>query len=775
MAEPPDAISWQPMDPHTALRTPLPATDQALPLRARKRTKILATLGPACDDPVIVRAMLEAGVNAVRLNMSHGTRDDQLRRLRTVRMLSKEMDRPVAVLADLQGPKIRTGRLKGGEPVELVPGNTLIITTDVCPEGDVHRVGTTYPGLSKDQKPGDTVMIDDGKMRLRVESVEGHEITLRIEVGGLLKNSKGLNLPGANVSAPALSDKDREDLSWAIENGVDFIALSFVRTARDVRHVKSRIAEAGRSVPVIAKIERPDAVSNIDGILAESDGIMVARGDLGIEISIERLPIVQKELILRANRLGKLVITATQRLESMIEGEMPSRAEATDIANAVFDGTGVVMLSGETATGKHPVQAVAAMSSILLEAEKSRYLPTFEPDPEAQTFSREVMSLSGAAHRISVETGAEAILISSVTPEPALLLSKRRGRVPMVCICTDERMWHALCLYWGIAAVLVEPATDLQALLGKRHRFGDRPRLRPRWPEGRGAVALRRPRGRRHQAAADLNLPGLEAGGWSFQIQEHAEVPTITQLVMALFVRPKPCLVRASSLQPPAGAPESGRGGRLPAVVARFPQIVGFPVLHRAPGHVRRADVHGGQAQALIDHHRSLGVEAETAGRQAQSLDVEVAILVGAVDEGGARRLAIVGADEGAAHQQLELVLLVGVHVLPRRGRIDDLPRDRIALATRVVAHAHLELGRELVLGKAAGGGDGAQIHLGPAEHRQEHRQGEPQADQTGYHHRDEGDEGDVLVGSSWHVGERSRCHPTWEELIGRISSTAGR
>ena len=452
------------MDPNTSLRTPLP-TDQALPLRARKRTKILATLGPACDDPATVRAMMEAGVNAVRLNMSHGTRDDQLRRLRTVRELSKEMDRPIAVLADLQGPKIRTGRLKGGTPVELVPGRRLIITTDSCPEGDADRVGTTYTGLSKDLKPGDTVLIDDGKMRLRVESVAGHEISLNIEVGGLLKNSKGINLPGANVSAPALSDKDREDLAWAIENGVDFIALSFVRTARDVRHVKSRIAEAGRNVPVIAKIERPDAVSNIDGILAEADGIMVARGDLGIEISIERLPIVQKELILRANRLGKLVITATQMLESMIEGEMPSRAEATDIANAVFDGTGVVMLSGETATGKHPVQTVAAMSSILLEAEKSRYLPTFEPDPEAQTFSRQIMSLSGAAHRISVETGADAILISSLTPEPALLLSKRRGRVPMVCICTEERLWHAYCLYWGIAAVLVEPATDLQALL----------------------------------------------------------------------------------------------------------------------------------------------------------------------------------------------------------------------------------------------------------------------------------------------------------------------
>jgi pyruvate kinase len=409
--------------------------------------------------------MLEAGVNAVRLNMSHGSRDDQLRRLHMVRELSVEMDRPVAVLADLQGPKIRTGKLKNGEAVELVVGQMLVITTSDCPEGTAQRVGTTYSGLAKDLKEGDTILIDDGKMRLRVERVDGPDVHARIEVGGLLKNSKGLNLPGANVSAPALSEKDREDLTWAIENGVDFIALSFVRAARDIRHVKARIAEAGRTMPVIAKIERPEALSNIDGILAEADGIMVARGDLGIEISIERLPIVQKELIHRANKFGKLVITATQMLESMIEGEMPSRAEATDIANAVFDGTGVVMLSGETASGKHPVQTVAAMSSILLEAERSRYLPTFEPDPETLSFSRVGMSLSGAAHRIASEIAADAILISSLTPEAALLLSKRRGRVPMVCICTDRRMWQAYSMYWGIAAVLVDPATDLQALL----------------------------------------------------------------------------------------------------------------------------------------------------------------------------------------------------------------------------------------------------------------------------------------------------------------------
>ncbi|MCS6971110.1 MAG: pyruvate kinase [Planctomycetota bacterium] len=434
-------------------------------LRVRKRTKILATLGPACDDPAVLRGMFEAGVNAVRLNLSHGARDDHRRRLAAVRELSRALDRPIAVVVDLQGPKIRIGRLRDDQPVELVAGQPFVITTAPCPLGDAQRVGTTYSELHRDVKPGDTVLIDDGRLRLRVTAVEDRDIRLLVEVGGPLKSSKGINLPGSAVSAPALSDKDREDLAWAIAQGVDYVALSFVRTARDIRHAKARIAELGAAVPVIAKIERPDAVSNIDSILAEADGIMVARGDLGIEISIERLPIVQKELILRANRLGKLVITATQMLESLIEGDMPSRAEATDIANAVFDGTDAVMLSGETAVGRHPVRAVQAMSAILLEAEKSRYLPSFELDPEAHTFSREVMSLSGAAHRLAVDTAAEAILISSATAEPALLLSKRRGRAPMICICTEPRRWQAYALSWGIAAVCVPASDDLQTLL----------------------------------------------------------------------------------------------------------------------------------------------------------------------------------------------------------------------------------------------------------------------------------------------------------------------
>lgn len=437
----------------------------SLPLRARKRTKILATLGPASDDPAVVRAMLEAGVNAVRLNMSHGTHADHLRRLELVRRLSTEMDRPVAVLADLQGPKIRTGLLADGKPVELKVAGLITITTAPCPAGTAERVGTTYAGLAKDLKPGDTVLVDDGRMRFTVESVDGPDVRCRIVVGGWLKNSKGLNLPGANVTAPALSEKDREDLTWALDHEIDFIALSFVRSARDVRHVRTRIAEAGHATPVIAKIERPEAVAAIDDILAEADGIMVARGDLGIEMSIERLPIVQKELILRANRLGKLVITATQMLESMIEGEMPSRAEATDIANAVIDGTGVVMLSGETAMGRHPVETVRAMSAILLEAERSRYLPSFEPDPAAGTFSKAGVALSGAAHLLATDLETAAILLSTRSTEPALLLSKRRGKATMIAICTDERVWRSYCLYWGVVAVLVPLSHDLQTLV----------------------------------------------------------------------------------------------------------------------------------------------------------------------------------------------------------------------------------------------------------------------------------------------------------------------
>jgi len=426
----------------------------------RKATKVIATIGPASSDEGVLRAMFLNGMNMARLNMSHGDHSDHLKRLQLVRRLSVEMDHPIAILADLQGPKIRTGRLKEGTTVFWTAGMKTVITVAECPEGTIDRVGCTYDGLAKDVVPGNVLLIDDGRMRLRVDAVEGPDIHCTVMIGGQLKNNKGINLPGVKVSAPSLSEKDKADLAWAIANDVDYVAISFVRTARDVRTNKNRIAETGRQIPVIAKIEKPEGVAAIDEILAEADGIMVARGDLGIEISTQKLPVVQKELIASANRVGKLVITATQMLESMIESPIPTRAESSDVANAIFDGSDAVMLSGETAYGKFPAEAVGEMMRIAIEAEKSPYMPTLNPDRDKGGFNHYAMAISGATDYLSRELSANAIMVFSQNSEKALLLSKRRGDVPIVALCYDQATWRRLSLYWGVVPVIVPLKED---------------------------------------------------------------------------------------------------------------------------------------------------------------------------------------------------------------------------------------------------------------------------------------------------------------------------
>jgi pyruvate kinase len=371
------------------------------------------------------------------------------------------MERPVSVLADLQGPKIRTGRLKDSVPVPWTPGMKTVITVSDCPNGGAARVGCTYSGLAKDVVPGNVLLVDDGRMRLQVDAVEGDDIHCTVIVGGLLKNNKGINLPGVKVSAPSLSEKDKADLAWAIANEVDYIAISFVRTARDVRNIKNRIAEAGRQIPIIAKIEKPEAVEKIDEILAEADGIMVARGDLGIEISTQKLPVVQKELIASANRVGKLVITATQMLESMIENPIPTRAESSDVANAIFDGSDAIMLSGETAYGKYPAEAVGEMLRIAIEAEKSPYMPEVTPDRDSSTFGHHALAISAAADLLSRDLNANGIVILSHNTEKALLLSKRRGDIPLVALCYDEPTWRRMSLFWGVVPLLVPYREDI--------------------------------------------------------------------------------------------------------------------------------------------------------------------------------------------------------------------------------------------------------------------------------------------------------------------------
>jgi pyruvate kinase len=430
-------------------------------LRARKRSKIVATIGPSCEHPEVLRSLVLAGMNVARLNMSHGTHADHLRRLEVVRQVSVEVGRPVAILADLQGPKIRTGKLKGGQPVELSSGSRLTITTAELAEGDAARVGTTYAGLSKDVKPGDSLLIDDGRLRLVVREVEGHEVHCDVLLGGKLSNNKGINLPGVSVSAPSLSDKDKEDLNWALANKVDYIALSFVRRAGDVQQLRRRIEDAGATIPIIAKIEREEAVTNMEEIIGEADGVMVARGDLGIEISTQRLPVVQKALISRANARGKLVITATQMLESMIENPFPTRAESSDVANAIFDGSDAVMLSGETAMGKWPLEAVSEMARIAKEAEESPYLARKVLDDESGQHDALSLSMTGGAEYLARHLNAAAVMIFSGNVQKHILMSKRRMTMPILSICHDESLWRRLSLQWGISPLITARSPDL--------------------------------------------------------------------------------------------------------------------------------------------------------------------------------------------------------------------------------------------------------------------------------------------------------------------------
>ena len=336
-----------------------------------RRTKIVCTLGPASSSPERVGELIDAGMDVARLNFSHGSHEDHARTLQVVRAEADRRARAVAVLADLQGPKIRVGKFEQGQ-VDLRPGATFRITTEKI-VGNAERVSTTYAGLPNDVRPGDTILLDDGYMSLAVRDVHDHEVETIVVAGGVLKNNKGINLPGVEVSAPALSDKDRVDIEFALRRGVDYVALSFVRRPEDVLEAKRLLTADGVEIPVIAKIEKPQAVERLADIIEVADGCMVARGDLGVELGPEKVPLIQKRIIEETNRKGKIVITATQMLESMITQARPTRAEASDVANAVLDGTDAVMLSGETASGAHPVESVRTMVRIIREIEQSAY------------------------------------------------------------------------------------------------------------------------------------------------------------------------------------------------------------------------------------------------------------------------------------------------------------------------------------------------------------------------------------------------------------------
>jgi pyruvate kinase len=415
-----------------------------------RRAKIVATLGPATSSPEQVAALVEAGMDVARLNMSHGSHDSHLAAYRAVRAAADVSGRSVGVLVDLQGPKIRLGQFAAG-PVTLVAGQEFTITTRAVP-GDAHEAATTYAGLPGDVRPGTQILVDDGRVVLEVTGVRGDRVRTRVAVGGPVSDHKGLNLPGVRVSVPALSSKDEADLRWALGLRADMIALSFVQGPEDAAPPRAIMDECGARLPLIAKIEKPQAVAQLDAVTEEFDGIMVARGDLGVELPLEHVPMVQKRAVSLARERARPVIVATQMLESMISQPRPTRAEVSDVANAVLDGADAVMLSAETSVGQYPVQAVATMAGIIAAAEQESgcAAPPLR-HPAASTGG----AIARAAAAVGSEVGAVALVAFSVTGETVRRLARYRSPIPLLAFTTEAATRSQLALTWGVETFLV--------------------------------------------------------------------------------------------------------------------------------------------------------------------------------------------------------------------------------------------------------------------------------------------------------------------------------
>ncbi|WP_413801490.1 pyruvate kinase [Streptomyces iranensis] len=428
-----------------------------------RRSKIVCTLGPAVDSYDQLKSLIEAGMNVARFNMSHGSHPEHEERYHRVRKASEETGHAVGVLADLQGPKIRLETFKDG-PVELVRGDEFIITTEDV-DGDRTICGTTYKGLPGDVSKGDQVLINDGNVELRVTSVEGPRVRTIVIEGGVISDHKGINLPGAAVNVPALSEKDIEDLKFALRMGCDMVALSFVRDAGDVRDVHRIMDEVGRRVPVIAKVEKPQAVANMTEVVAAFDGVMVARGDLAVEYPLEKVPMVQKRLIELCRRNAKPVIVATQMMESMITNSRPTRAEASDVANAILDGADAVMLSAESSVGSYPIETVKVMSRIVEAAEQellSRGLQPLVPGKKPRTQGG---SVARAACEIADFLGAKSLVAFTQSGDTARRLSRYRAQQPIVAFTTDASTRNQLTLSWGVDSFVVPYVEHTDAMV----------------------------------------------------------------------------------------------------------------------------------------------------------------------------------------------------------------------------------------------------------------------------------------------------------------------
>ena len=415
-----------------------------------RRAKIVCTMGPAVEAPEKVAELIAAGMNMARLNLSHGGYPEHQNRFDLVRAAAKAADRPVAILVDLQGPKIRLARFADG-PHELLRGDIFTITTDEV-VGTKDRVGTTFKGLPGDCKVGDRILIDDGKVSVQVIEVKGNDVISKVIQPGFVSNNKGINLPGVSVSVPAMSEKDIEDLRWGLQAGADFIALSFVRSAEDIKDVHRIMDEEGIRRPVIAKIEKPQAVENLEGIVAAFDGIMVARGDLGVELPIEEVPLVQKRCITLAREAAKPVIVATQMLDSMITNSTPTRAEATDCANAVLDGADALMLSGETSIGEFAIAAVQVMARIIERTEEAMLdqIPRLKHNPRTKGGA-----ITKAAAEVGAIVGAKFLVAFTQSGDSARRMARLRSPIPILALTPEIPVYNQLALSWGVEPLII--------------------------------------------------------------------------------------------------------------------------------------------------------------------------------------------------------------------------------------------------------------------------------------------------------------------------------
>jgi pyruvate kinase len=430
-----------------------------------RKTKIVCTLGPATDRADSLRQMLLAGMNVARFNFSHGSHEEHQGRLARLRELSGELGLPVAAMLDTRGPEIRLRTFRSGA-AELKTGAEFTLTTENVP-GDEHRCSITYPELPGDVKPGDTILLDDGLVRLTVLASAAPEIRCRVENDGVMKDRKGVNIPGVRLSMPYMSAQDREDILFGIRQGFDFIAASFVRSAADVREIRRVLTEQGSRIRIIAKIENQEGVNNLTEILSVADGIMVARGDMGVEIDFTEIPIIQKNIIALCNECGKPSITATQMLDSMIDHPRPTRAEITDVANAIYDGTAAIMLSGETAAGKYPVEAVRTMDAIALRTEADI---NYTKRMRAASGTARLSIAAATAHAActtAADVGADAVITVSQSGTTARLVSRFRPSTPVIACLLSPEVQRQMSLYWGVTPILMDYAGSTDELIEK--------------------------------------------------------------------------------------------------------------------------------------------------------------------------------------------------------------------------------------------------------------------------------------------------------------------